>query len=172
MSRSRLNRDGTLEAEDLTFDDVGSHAGEPGVTVWLDLSAPTPDELASVGEKLGLHELAVEGAASELQRTKLDRYDVAGNVLITVRKNDQLGIDAVLARWDGSPDLAKYSVAFLLHGLLDYVVDGHFVAVQALDDALESLEDTHFADTPGPDAPDDPGQPDEQHHYRPRGARR
>jgi len=178
MSRSRLYRDGILEADDLTFDDVGSHAGEPGVTVWLDLSAPTPEELASVGEKLGLHELAVEGAASQLQRPKLDRYDghlfinayavrldpaegllqtseiaafVAGNVLITVRKGDQFDIDAVLARWDGSPDLAKYGVAFLLHGLLDYVVDGHFVAVQALDDALESLEDTVFADTPGPD---------------------
>lgn len=81
-----------------------------------------------------MHELAVEGAATAHQRPKLDRYDghlfvnayavrldpaqgrletseiaafVAGNVLITVRKDDQFDIDAVLARCDGPPDLAK-----------------------------------------------------------------
>ncbi|MBO0820398.1 MAG: magnesium transporter CorA family protein, partial [Nocardiopsaceae bacterium] len=37
---------------------------------------------------------------------------------------------------------------YLLHGLLDYVVDGHFEAVQSLDDAIEALEDQLFADTP------------------------
>jgi magnesium transporter len=178
MSRSRLYRDGVLEAEDIALDDVGPHTGESGVTVWLDLCGPTPEELAVVGEKLGLHELAVEGAASEHQRPKLDRYEghlfvnvyavrldpddgrletseiavfVAGNVVVTVRKNEQFDMDAVLERWDASPDLAQYGVGFLLHGLLDYVVDGHFAAVQVLDDALESLEDTLFSDKPGPD---------------------
>ena len=35
-------------------------------------------------------------------------------------------------------------MSFLLHGLLDYVVDNHFDAVQALDDEVESLEDRLF----------------------------
>jgi magnesium transporter len=51
-------------------------------------------------------------------------------------------------RWDGSPDLAGSGVGGLLHGLLDYVVDGHFDAVQSLDDAVESLEDQLFSDVP------------------------
>jgi magnesium transporter len=34
----------------------------------------------------------------------------------------------------------------LVHGLLDVVVDGHFEAVQVLDDDIESLEDELFAD--------------------------
>jgi magnesium transporter len=72
-------------------------------------------------------------------------------VVVTVRKNEQFDMDAMLERWDASPDLAQYGVGFLLHGLLDYVVDGHFAAVQVLDDALESLEDTLFSDKPGPD---------------------
>jgi magnesium transporter len=33
----------------------------------------------------------------------------------------------------------------LLYGLLDYIVDGHFDAVQSLDDAVEGLEDDLFA---------------------------
>jgi magnesium transporter len=66
--------------------------------------------------------------------------------LVTVRKSDQFDIDGVVARWDASPDLAKYGVSFLLHGLLDYVVDGHFTAVQSLDDEIETLEDQLFDD--------------------------
>lgn len=178
MKRSRRYRDGVLEAEDVAFDDIGQGTAEPGVTVWLDLCSPTPEDLAAVGEKLGLHELAVEGAASAHQRPKLDRYEghlfmnvyavnldpadgrletpeiavfVAGNVVVTVRKDEQFDIHGLLERWDASPDLARYGVGFLLHGLLDYVVDSHFAAVQALDDALESLEDTLFAEKPGQD---------------------
>ena len=41
--------------------------------------------------------------------------------------------------------------SFLLHGLLDQIVDGHFSAVQALDDDIEEAKDQLFADT-------DPGQ--------------
>ena len=56
-------------------------------------------------------------------------------------------IQHVVARWDASPDLAKYGVGFLLHGLLDVVVDGHFEAVQDLDDEVEHLEDVLFEET-------------------------
>jgi magnesium transporter len=35
-----------------------------------------------------------------------------------------------------------------VHGLLDYVVDGHFDAVQSLDDQIEQLEDLLFDDRP------------------------
>jgi magnesium transporter len=34
-----------------------------------------------------------------------------------------------------------------VHGLLDYIVDGHFEAVQSLDDAVEGLEDDLFTST-------------------------
>ena len=65
--------------------------------------------------------------------------------LITIRKDDGLDIGKVADRWDASPDLAGYGVGYLVHGLLDYIVDGHFEAVQSLDDAVEGLEDDLFA---------------------------
>jgi magnesium transporter len=46
----------------------------------------------------------------------------------------------VRERWDGSADLAGHGVGFLLWGLLDFVIDGHFATVQQLDEALEGLE--------------------------------
>ncbi len=64
--------------------------------------------------------------------------------LITVRSSAGFGIDEVVRRWDDNSDLLKYGVGALVHGLLDTIVDGHFEAVQILDDAMEDLEDGLF----------------------------
>jgi magnesium transporter len=53
-----------------------------------------------------------------------------------------------MERWDGSADLAVHGVGFLLWGLLDFVVDGHFATVQQLDEALKGLEDLLFDERP------------------------
>jgi len=54
-------------------------------------------------------------------------------------------IDAISQRFDELGG-QEYGVGALVHGLLDVVVDGHFEAVQCLDDAVESIEDDLFAD--------------------------
>ena len=57
-------------------------------------------------------------------------------------------MDAVVARWDDSQDLAVNGVGFLLWGLIDHVVDGHFDVVETLDDEIERLEDLLFDERP------------------------
>ena len=64
--------------------------------------------------------------------------------LITVRSGPDFDIEEVVRRWDDNADLLKYGVGALVHGLLDTIVDGHFEAVQILDDAMEELEDGLF----------------------------
>ena len=175
QARTRLYRDGQLELEGFPVADISDHLGDPAVTIWLDLRNPDHDDLSVLSEEFGLHPLAVEDAGQEHQRPKLDRYRshlfltaygakldtgtgelatselaafVTPQALITVRKDDGLDIGAVVDRWDASSDLAKFGVGYLLHGLLDYIVDGHFEAVQSLDDTVESLEDDLFAANP------------------------
>jgi len=72
----------------------------------------------------------------------------APRYLITVRKTPTQDIDAVVRRWDDNADLAKHGVGFLLWGLLDVIVDGHFDTVQSLDNEIEELEDLLFDDRP------------------------
>ena len=72
--------------------------------------------------------------------------------MVTVRhENDPLrtvfDIDEVVHRWDDNSDLLSNGSPELLHELLDVVVDEHFVTIQELDDAIESLEDNLFDDT-------------------------
>ncbi|MEI8081040.1 MAG: magnesium transporter CorA family protein [Actinomycetes bacterium] len=175
MPHARLYRNGVLEREDFPIDEISDDLRDPTVTVWLDMASPTPAQLTQVAQEFDLHELAIEDAVTGPQRPKLDRYSshlfltayqvdavngsgelvthevaafVTPQALITVRKDGLFDIDAVVARWDESPDLAKYGVSFLLYGLLDHVVDTHFAAVQSLDEQIEGLEDLLFADQP------------------------
>ena len=67
--------------------------------------------------------------------------------LVTVRFDDVLDIDEVLARWQDDPDLIEAGVGGLLHTVLDVIVDGHFDTIQQLDDAIEELEDELFDQT-------------------------
>lgn len=172
MTRSRLYRSGVLEQEDFPATEAARHLADPSVTLWLDFDAPTPGDLAALAAELGLHPLAVASVLDEdHQRPKLVRYDrhaflavytvrvtdgvlaaseldafVTDRVLVTVHRNNTTDIDALTARWDTTPELAKSGAGFLLHGLLDYVADGHLDAVQALDEQVEALEDLVFAD--------------------------
>ncbi|MFF4120879.1 magnesium transporter CorA family protein [Streptomyces sp. NPDC001714] len=174
MARTRLYRDGILVEEDFPVRDISRHLADPSSTVWLDLRRPTRAEFTEVGEELGLHELALEDALHEGQRAKLDSYrthhflsvyavavdpdDAAltmrelaviltPQALITVCKDVEFALDEVVARWDRTPALAAHGVAFLLHGLLDHVVDGHFAAVQQLEERIEELDDLLFAES-------------------------
>ncbi|MFF0814853.1 magnesium transporter CorA family protein [Rhodococcus sp. NPDC003318] len=121
-----------------------------------------------VGGEVELHPLAVEGAISGRQRPRLvrfrdhsllhtravrfdaatDRLDgtdlsifILPRALITIRGDERFALDPILADWDDNPDLVAYGVGFLLHTVLDAVVDGYFEAIDTLDDQIQSLED-------------------------------
>src|SRR5690349_9730161 len=175
MARTRVYRNGVLEAEDFPVEKVSDYLEDPSTVVWVDVCEPDADDISAIAEELQLHRLAVEDAVAEHQRPKLDRYrthlfvtgyavslDAASGrlaqaevdafitkqALVTVRKSPDFPIDDVVERWDGSPDLAKHGTEFLLYGLLDVIVDSHFAAVEALDDEMEGLEDMLFDEKP------------------------
>ncbi|MGW0043440.1 magnesium transporter CorA family protein [Rhodococcus sp. NPDC003348] len=121
-----------------------------------------------VGGEVELHPLAVEGAISGRQRPRLVRFRdhsllhtravhfdattdrltgtdisvfILTRALITIRGDDRFSLDPILADWDDNPDLTTYGVGFLLHSVLDNLVDGYFEAIDALDDRIQLLED-------------------------------
>ncbi len=173
MARTRLYRNGVLEAEGFPLAEVSDRLADDDAVVWFDLAAPSRAELDTIREELGLHSLAVEDATQPGQRPKLDHYPghlfatayslrldrdtgrlaahevamfITPKALVTVRPSEAFDIDRVIVRWDSEPDLAKSGVAFLLHGVLDYVADTQLDAVQALDEEIDATEDEMFSD--------------------------
>lgn len=175
MARTRCYREGVLCDEGFSLEDVSEHLAEGGSVVWADLEAASLEDLQLVAAELGLHSLAVEDATAGRERPKFNRYAgheflsayavhldvetgalVTGEIaafitpsaLVTVRRDNEFPIDALVARWDENADLTTFGIGALVHGLLDFVVDGHFDAVQSLDDEIEQLEDLLFDDRP------------------------
>jgi magnesium transporter len=72
---------------------------------------------------------------------------VLERALVTVRLPPDFDIADVSRRWD-ELETPRYGVAGLVHGLLDVVVDGHFEAVQVLDECIEHLADELFNPPP------------------------
>ena len=171
MIRTRLYRNGKCVEENFDPARISDHLETDACVVWLDLESPDKDDLALIAEEFSLNPLAVEDATAGRQRPKLDHYedhifvsmyDVTLDVntgelhahelaifasqryLITVRKSPDYPIDPIVQRWDDNENLAKYGVGFLMWGLLDVVVDGHFQTVQLLDDKIEGLEELLF----------------------------
>jgi magnesium transporter len=175
MTHTRCYRDGVLSDEGFPLEDVSEHLAEESSLVWVDLCGPDQKDLQLVADELGLHTLAVQDAMTGRQRPKFARYAghdflttssvkldpesgelkpaeiaafITPSALVTVRQDDQFPIEELVARWDDNADLTKYGIGALLHGLLDFVVDSHFEAVESLDSEIEELEDLLFDDRP------------------------
>ncbi len=184
--RSRLWRNGELEAENFPFQKISEYLQEDGCLVWVDICDPDSRQLDDLAEELTLDPLAVEDAVGHAERAKATRYashtfitaysvatggeigdggavdqvDISRSRLImsrvsafvlhqgvvTVRRGQDFDMDEVVRRWEDNSDLLKYGPGALVHGLLDAIVDGHFDAVQLLDDEIEGLEDQLFDD--------------------------
>lgn len=171
--RTRVWRNGVLEASDFPFEQLSDYLAEDDCLIWADLCAPDAALLAKLAEELGLDPLAVEDASSAHERPKIMRYPshlflstyalrlkdgddahevdlthvsafVLPRALVTVRLDDGFDIDDVVRRWDENRELLTCGVHALTYGLLDLIVDQYFDVVQVLDDAVEDIEDDLF----------------------------
>jgi magnesium transporter len=168
--RSRAYHGGRLVARDFPLEMISEWSEPADAAVWFDLPDPSPEELETLREELGLHSLAIEDAAHLRQRPKLDRYDghlvlsayrvrpvdgadldaamvlgfITPKALVTVHQAGAIDLDALTRHWDDFSDLAGFGVPFLVYGLLDSIVDGYFDALQVLDDTIEELSDQIF----------------------------
>jgi magnesium transporter len=171
--RTRLWRNGILEAENFPFDQISDYICQPDCLVWADLCQPTPARLAALADELSLDPHAIEDASSQHERPKATRYathlflnayairfnEESGELdlsnvsafglpqcMVTVRLDDQFDIQKVVQRWDDNSDLMKFGPRALVHALLDEMIDEYFIAIGAFDDQIEKLEDGLFDD--------------------------
>lgn len=173
--RGRVWRGGKPQ-DGFDFTSISDYLAEDDTLVWCDICSPDHATLSELAQELGLNTWAVEDAIAESERTKAVVYRthtfftvyavceesgggtaplsiqrISGFVLprglITVRLSPEFDIDIVSQRFDELGG-QEHGVGALVHGLLDVVVDGHFEAVQRLDDEIETLEDELFEDRP------------------------
>lgn len=147
---------------------ISNLCDQSGSRVWAeaDISTLTKEDVATIAEEFGLHPLAVEDATEAKERPKLEEYDK--HLFVVVHElqptDGQLepaqiacfvGTRFVLALHDGADRtmaetrarLKSHSgdvwggSAFLMHALLDALVDDYERIAEALENEIESLEE-------------------------------
>lgn len=76
----------------------------------------------------------------ELNTSEVDLF-IGRQYLITVRKDPPWNIDPVLVRWEKGDALMEHGTSFMLHALLDQIVDEYGMVTEELDDQLDGVEE-------------------------------
>ena len=66
---------GVRQERQLTIEEAAAKPRQGGSYVWIELDDPSKDLMGEVSRHFGLHELAVEDAATAHQRPKVEPYD-------------------------------------------------------------------------------------------------
>jgi len=137
-------------------------------TVWVDFEAPTDEENRLLSEFFHFHPLAVEDAVAHIHHPKLDDYqsylflivheleaELEGEEVVTREVDIFLGktylvtyhdapiqsIQALAGTLEKNPAFLQKSPDFLLHFLLDRVVDSFLPMLDALEERTEAVEE-------------------------------
>jgi len=147
-------------------------AGE-GEFVWIGLREPEPGTLDELGQRFGLHELALEDAALAHQRPKIEDYDASyfivlrtahyhedsetvhfGEIhvfagpgyVISVRHGAGSELSTARQRIEARPELLKLGPAAALWAITDKVVDDYLPVVDGIENDIEEVETDVFDD--------------------------
>ena len=76
MITTLVYRDHKLSAHNPPVESLAALRKEPGVMLWIDLAAPTPEEIKAIFEDLfAFHPLVIEDCVSDSPLPKLEAYD-------------------------------------------------------------------------------------------------
>ena len=159
-----LYRDGKRVRE-VSIGEKVDCAADKSEFVWVGLANPTPEELHTLQEKYDLHPLAVEDALKADQLPKVDIYGdqlfvvartahleagviAYGETAIFVGHSHIISVRHVSARTHSSlrdqleaaPSLLAHGVDYILHAILDFIVDGYLPLVEAIEEEVLAME--------------------------------
>ncbi|MBV6273108.1 magnesium/cobalt transporter CorA [Alcaligenaceae bacterium CGII-47] len=135
--------------------------------VWIGLHDPTPEELELLQQNFGLHPLAVEDALSADHAPKVDVYGeqifvvartaylegdhliyggtsafVGKGHIITVRHGSARAHTSLRTQLEAAPSLLRQGSDYVLHAILDFIVDGYLPIMETIEDAVLNMEQT------------------------------
>ena len=155
--------------------DAATRDGVPqnGESVWVDLEAPTPEEAEILSRVFNFHPLAIEDCWHEPQHPKVDdygdylfmvvhgvRYDaeresftthelnifLGPNYLVTFHSFHSRSVEAAQSNVRRNPHVMARGMDFMLHQILDRVIDNYFPKLEIIEDKIDELETALFTD--------------------------
>jgi magnesium transporter len=164
-----------MRVADVPVGDLGIAWRDLDRFLWVGLYEPSEELLAQIQRAFGLHDLAIEDAHHAHQRPKLEVYDdslfvvmrtarlsdggehriefgethvfLGPRYVVTVRHGSLKSHVGLRARCEATPQLLAKGEGFVLHALMDFIVDQYFPVLDALEKELDELEEQIFSGT-------------------------
>ena len=159
-----LYRDG-VRVRSVSVDEKVDRADNKSEFVWIGIADPTPDEMKSLQLCYDLHPLAVEDAIKANQLPKVEVYGdqlfvvartarlhgevieygeteifVGPSHIITVRHGSERAHTALREQLEKAPKLLMQGTDYLLHAVLDFIVDGYAPLVDDIEEDVLEME--------------------------------
>lgn len=170
-----LYRDGLRESIELDGDDLRRLRDQPerGTFIWVGLHEPTVPEMRMVARDFQLHHRAVAEAMSSHQRPKVEQYDdmlfmvvktlwyvdeqdavetgqvalfVGPEFVVTVRQGAGNDLRTVRRDLERSAHLLAQGPTAVIHTVVDRIVDGYEDVTAALEQDVDEVEVSVFAE--------------------------
>ena len=141
---------------------------------WVGVVDPTHEEMETLRARYELHPLAVEDALTQRQAPKAEAYGaqlfvvartaalgegdkiaygqtalfLGKDFLVTVRQGNPRAHDRLRAQLEAMPEKLAEGADFVLHAVLDFIVDGYAPLLDGLEETVGELEDGAIARFP------------------------
>lgn len=90
-----------------------------------------------------------DGSPTDFSMRRLSGF-LFPSLLVTLREDERIDLQPLLDRWLEDPTQMSTGLGYILHSILDEIVDGYFDVIQRIDDEVDRLEDVLFIeDLPG-----------------------
>ena len=152
----------------------------PSRVVWVDMTAPTPNEAAILLRDFRFHPVAVEDALEDVVHPKIDEYGdylyvvlhgildehlpedaqvamheidffLSRNFLVTLHEKLSVSIEHTWARVRRQPELYVSGPDFIFASVVERMVDRYMPIIEDFDERIEKLEAAIFAGHAGTD---------------------
>ena len=168
MITVNVHCNGTAALGDVHVHDISEVLSRPDELIWIDVLAPTDDELQLLRSEFGFHPLAIEDVSRLHQRPKVDLYEgylliffyslardaesevvvltqlgifVGKNYVVTVHDRPIPELDQISERWSLNVEqIGQRTISLLVYSILDAIVDSYFPILDGISDRLDDLE--------------------------------
>ncbi len=149
----------------LSIDEKVNCPADKSEFVWIGIADPVEAELRTLQEKYDLHPLAVEDALKADQLPKIDIYGdqlfvvartaqlehgqiaygetaifLGHSHIISVRHGSARAHSALREELEAAPTLLVHGVDYVLHAILDFIVDGYLPVVETIEEEVLAME--------------------------------
>ncbi len=158
-----------LKLRDIPIDQISESLEEQDTFVWLGMHEPDVAVMKQVQAEFGLHDLVVEDAYRAHQRPKLELHDdvlfvvmhtarmvgeesrqgethviLGPRFVMSIRHGASQSYASVRERCELHPRMMMHGPGYVLHSIMDFVIDNYFPVVEAYRSHLRLLEGDIF----------------------------